>query len=495
MSAWKDLVTMALLGTERGSPSVPRGPLDESIALPEALSREEQFLSRAGALALWRRAGWSPTLATGDDSTALDETLPLMSRTCAAHLRAMLGGRCALVLPEWLSEVGRRKCRIPPEFIPAILDRAKQDRSLRSLALVAGGERASWLAAQNPGWSFAAVQTPDTWETGTKDQRVAALKAERAAAPANARAKVEAVWKAEPADVRAAFLSVFAVQLSLEDEPFLESVLDDRSKEVRRTAVDLLARLPASQFVARMKSRATPLLNFKAGGLLSRSSLEVVLPGESDAAALRDGLDPKAFGQQKTLGERAVLLVLMLSAVPPGFWMERFKQSPEAILQAAKKNEFGRAMATGWAWATLRQRDVSWTEALLDAGIDLHQEFLPGEPLLMLLPEAARAKRLTTAIRSGSLPDFGDPFWETLKAFPSYWPAPLASAVLEGLRRAAAQGIPWHLRETVHHLLMRIPPELLPQASQHWPGDKEGVDGLIELLSFRHEVLTALQQS
>lgn len=432
MSAWKDFVTAALLGTERTGPALPPTPLDDTIALAETMSREEQFLTRAGAFAIWRRAGWKPGSITVEGTPAPDETLSPVSRASAAHLRAMLGGRCTLVLPEWLNEVGRKNRRVPPEYIPALLDRARQNSALRAVAIAAGGERAAWLAAENPAWSFAAVETPDTWETGTKDQRLVVLEAERAKTPIAARAKVEAVWKTEPADIRTALLAALSVRLSSDDEPFIESTLDDRSKEVRRAAVDLLSRLPESQFVARMKSRAVPLLNFKSGGLLSRASLEVVLPGESDAAAVRDGLDPKAFGQQKTLGERAVLLMLMLSGISPGFWTETFKQAPDAILQAAKKNEFSRTLATGWAWATLRHRDFAWAEALLDSGIDLHPEFLPGESLLMLLPEADRATRLTAAIRTGTLPDFGDPFWEMLKAFPSYWPAPLAAAVLDG---------------------------------------------------------------
>jgi hypothetical protein len=95
------------------------------------------------------------------------------------------------------------------------------------------------------------------------------------------------------------------VNLTDEDAPFLDTALDDRSKEVRRAAADLLARLPTSVFVARMLARAQPLLSFKPAKLLSRASLEVTLPSSPDASAARDGLDPKAFGQQKTLGEKA----------------------------------------------------------------------------------------------------------------------------------------------------------------------------------------------
>ena len=44
----------------------------------------------------------------------------------------------------------------------------------------------------------------------------------------------------------------------MDDEPFLESALDDRSREVRQQAADLLTRLPDSRLALRMAERAGP---------------------------------------------------------------------------------------------------------------------------------------------------------------------------------------------------------------------------------------------
>ncbi len=364
--------------------------------------------------------------------------------------------------------------------------------------MAAGGRRAHWLATHNPDWTFAAADSPELWEIGNRDQRVTILRALRTTAPAEAREKVEAVWKAEPADVRAAFVAEFGTHLSDDDAPFLDSALDDRSKEVRRATIDLLARLPSSPFSARMMARATPLLSFKRGGLLSRGSIDVTLPPDPDAVANRDGLDPKAFGQQKTLGEKAVLVVLILSAVPLRHWTDTFQQTPAALLKAAEKNEFSHALATGWAWAALRQRDVAWAEALLDGPVQPHAEFLPGEPLLAVLPEAARAGRLAAALHAGALKKGDNAAWQSfaaqLSALPGHWPAALSREVIAALRQASAGGIPWHLRGTAESLLLRLPPALLQEAAHGWPIDQEGVAGLVELLTFRHEALTALSQ-
>jgi hypothetical protein len=499
MSAWTDCVTAALLGTEKGGNSPLPGALEPSVADASALDREAQFLTRVGALALWRRAGWKPPEnAVKIAPTEAEVTRPIRASS-AGHLHLMLGGgRVAGVLPEWLSEAVRLGLHVPPEMLPPLLDRARQDRALRPLAMAAGGRRANWLAAHNPDWTFAAADSPELWETGNRDQRAAILRALRASSPAEARAKVEAVWKEEAADVRAAFLAEFAAKLSDDDSPFLEAALDDRSKEVRKIAVDLLARLPDSPFVARMTERAKPLLVWKPGRLLGKPSLEVALPGEPDAAGARDSLDPKAFGAQKALGERAVLLAQILSAVPLGHWAEGFSQKPAALIEAAKKSEFSRAVATGWAWAAVRQRDASWAEALLDGAVEPHLEFVPGGDLLAILPEEARGARLGVLIRSGVLKKNDYATWQSvadrLNAFSGGWPVALGREVIAAMREAC-EGMPFHFRPVAETMMLRLPAALLPDAIRAMPQENEGAAGLIELLSFRQDALAALRQA
>jgi hypothetical protein len=276
-------------------------------------------------------------------------------------------------------------------------------------------------------------------------------------------------------------------------------MLDDKSKEVRRVAIDLLACLPASPFVARMIARAASLLEYKRGGLLSSSSLDVTLPPESDAAAVRDGLDPKAFGNQKKLGEKAVLLVLILSVVPLQHWTSKFQRTPSKIVKAAQRNEFAAALATGFAWAALRQRDADWAEALLDAAVQPHAEFLPAESLLSVLPEDARATRLAAALRAATATSSDSGTWQAiaavLGAFPGELPTMLASQVLTALRTVAASGIPWHLRATAESLVLRLPRAMLVEAAGGWPIDKDGVAPLVGLISFRHDAISALSES
>ena len=502
MSAWRDFVTASLLGTDKGGalPAIPAA-LQEALGPADGLEREARFLTHAGALAWWRRAGWKPerSEAALPAVAAPEASGPLVSAASVGHLRAMLSGHCAEVLPEWLGVVVEQQRLLPPEWLPALLDRARQNRALRPLVMTAGGNRMRWLAGQNADWNFAADDSPEHWETGNREQRLAILRGWRTENPALAREKLESVWSTEPADGRAAFLMLMEEGLGEGDAAFLEHALDDRSKEVRQGAVDLLARLPGSALAARMLLRAAPLIIFKRGGLLTRASLEVKLPDATDDSARRDGLDPKALGMQTAFGEKAALLVLILAATPLSHWTSSSHQSPAALLKALEKNDFSRAVATGWTRAALRQQDPDWAEAILDAPVEVQPPSGVANirSLYRLLPEAARANRLSAAIRTGMFarPESWPNVEALLLSFRGYLPVPAARDLVDALRRlVAAGGVPWQLRNLLGSLATKIPPTLFPFAIDDWPTEQNHAADFVELLTFRRDALAALAQ-
>src|SRR5205085_3634142 len=171
----------------------------------------------------------------------------------------------AELLPEWLTAVVAASQRVPAEFIPALLERGRTHETLRDLLLPAVGERGRWLAAQNDEWSYVSSAEEDEaiWETGTQAQRLAFLKGARLRDAARALELLSATWQTEAPKERAEFIKLFAYGLSLADETFLEAALDDKRKEVRQAAAELLWQLPASALCQRMRGRALPLLQFK----------------------------------------------------------------------------------------------------------------------------------------------------------------------------------------------------------------------------------------
>src|SRR5947199_768219 len=103
MQVWNDLVTSALIGTERQEPRLPEGGSGLTAALAALAGREPEarLLAAAGVVSLYRRAGQLPEKAEGAAPEAAGaEEQPLCSPRAAHHLEVMLGGRHRAALPE-----------------------------------------------------------------------------------------------------------------------------------------------------------------------------------------------------------------------------------------------------------------------------------------------------------------------------------------------------------------------------------------------------------
>src|SRR5439155_17535134 len=117
------------------------------------------------------------------------------------------------------------------------------------------------------------------------EQRCMVLRNMREIDPPTARDWLAEIWKQEKAEARTAFITTFEVNLSSEDEPFLEKALDDRSTNVQSIAVSLLARIPGSALAQRMCSRADAILTHIKG------KITITMPQAIDEHWKHDGLN------------------------------------------------------------------------------------------------------------------------------------------------------------------------------------------------------------
>ena len=136
--------------------------------------------------------------------------------------------------------------------------------------------------------------------------------------PAGARALLDAAWDTETPDDRVSLLGALEVGLTGDDEPLLERALDDRRREVRAVAIDLLARLPDRAYVRRMAARARACVDPAPVGRT------VAPPAECDASMRRDGIAAKP---PAGTGERAWWLEEVLARTPLAVW-----PAPEVFL-------------------------------------------------------------------------------------------------------------------------------------------------------------------
>jgi hypothetical protein len=509
---WQELTAAALLGVERQPP--PLGPtgtgLDGLLDRLDAADAPGALLDAAAALALYRRAGRRPArLDPADETAAPPDERPACSPDAAARLALMLGGLHDELLPEWLAALAAAGRRAPPRYLPDLLDRGRARRDLRPAILAVLDRRGPWLAAQNPAWSYAIGAEADpeqVWGVGDREARLAALRHLRAAEPDRARDLLASTWAEDGPDERAAFVGALQVGLGPADEPFLEAALDDRRKEVRERAADLLAHLPHSALVGRMLERARPLLTLarerRLLGLGSqRLRLEVGLPADCDRAMTRDGVQakPRLMAAGRVLGDRAGWLAQLLAAVPPAAWSREWEASPADLVAAAAASEHRGAVLLGWMLAAARHRDVEWADALLAAG-QVPEPMM--EALIAVLPPTRREALVLARLRASRDPLLGDhPALAVLRQCHHTWSAELGEAVLDRVRQAVAvagttHAGDWRLREALVGFGRHVPPALLADASQGWPTDRptwpawqESVEKFLKVLQFRQEML------
>jgi hypothetical protein len=347
---WDAALASALAGTARQ-------PLPRDGAATDRADPAGELLSVAARLATRRLAGWTPPRVPQPAATAdpappeEDGTVP---PAAAGRLAAMLAGDGAELLAEWLDLAGGRRLIVPPRLLPALLDHAGRQAAAREPVLAVIGRRGRWLAGQVPGWAFAAVADPDAaYETGARPARAAALRELRRRDPGAALRRLAAGWPGESGEDRAALIGCLEVGLGPADEELLEAARRDSRREVRQAALGLLARLPASGLVARMRERVLPLVVHRR--TLLRGRLAVAAPERCDAGMVADGIEARP---PSGTGERAWWLQQMLGMVPPATW-------PVEVVDAAADSEWAAPLLRGWAVAAGRFRDAAWAGALV----------------------------------------------------------------------------------------------------------------------------------
>ncbi len=498
--AWQELVTCALLGTERQTPQLTAGENalgDVLTRLFDHEDREGTLLRAAGTIALWRQAGQKLTPDPQPVPAACPpDRIPVCGPQAREHLTLMLQGHYPELLPEWLTLLHETGLRIPEELLPALLDAGAKQAELRPMLLPVLGQRGHWLAQQQTAWSFA-IETGDEnlWQTGQFAERLALLRQLRATRPERALALLTATWKEERVRDRKQFLQILADGLSMTDEPFLETVLDDRNTDVAHAAAGLLARLPASRLVQRLTARALPLLRLMPG---KRDRLDVELP-EDDATLARDGITRSPPAASAKLGEKAWRLSQIIGAVPPAIWQREWQRPPAQILAASRNNEWRKALLEGWGLATQRHGDPEWAEALLPIHSD--HATLTAELAAVLPPERFesyvlnRMDESSAGSRAAAL--------VMLSRVERPWSAALSRAMLEQVRQRVREDKQpdWWLANALRGFARWMPPALSEEAAVNWPTDakqwhqwEKAVEDCLDQLRFRRRMREAIAE-
>ncbi len=365
-----------------------------SPALQQVLAEvadDSKLWHTIAAADLWQRAGFEPGAASDSPASAAPDHA-VAGRAAEQVLQLILRGIHPELLDNWLTLARNAHATVPHACLVPLIELARQKRALRNAVGALLGERGRWLVLQNPDWSEALDAGPaghDSWELGSLAQRIAALQAMRAHDPCAALALLEADWAQEPPDNRSALLPCLLTGLGLADEAFLERALDDKRKEVRGVAQQLLSSLPGSQLQQRCKARLLALLTVERPATGPKLILQ--LPPDCDKAMKRDGIGLQTY---HSIGVKAGWLQDMLGCVPPQFWCSHWDLAPRAVIDLFAADEFSSPLLDGLGQATARALDfhadpvaVDWFISL--AGSDMSRAGIYAHDVLM-----SRLKRL-----------------------------------------------------------------------------------------------------
>ncbi|KAA3437149.1 DUF5691 domain-containing protein [Rufibacter hautae] len=375
----QDLLKSAMLGTNQYVPAA-LPPLAQEMAQAIAATaedKEDAFLKLSFGYFLAEEAGKQlPELTLQHDAPPA-ETVEMLSPEANALLRQFILHKEELLLDYFLFRCQRAQRIVRPELLPEILSMAVEKKARREVLLQMSGNRGQWLAQMNPAWQI--LHTPEEenlWETGTWEQRKAFFRKLRADAPAEALALLQANLHEEGANARAELLALLLPNLSLADEPFLETQLSDKSQKVRQEVYKLLLQLPGSrvnQLVQAYLKEAVQLKEERVMLLAKKKvfaiNADVTPPDELFAAGF------EKTSSQKNVDDADYWVAQALEFVPPIFWQQTYGLTLPEVVQLWGNHAGKHLFLPALAQNALRFQNTELAHALLTGkevrGIDL----------------------------------------------------------------------------------------------------------------------------
>lgn len=271
------------------------------------------------------------------------------------------------------------------------------------------GSHARQVAALDDKWRWAADLPMDVgWDR--PELRVSCVHAECRQRPQTALSTVLTRWSdvLRAAD-RLALLDVLATHPGVVTEGFLDGLLDDSAKTVRRRAAALLADGLWPNFVSRMRKRAVAWWPLRDGYRVR------LVPTALDDSAQRDGLDPDL----STVRARERAWIRGTSCVPPSNWSGQ-------IDWASVDDVVGQALGLAIVRFADSQMAARWTA--LNQTFGLPQSSVTAVLRLVNPAERMRWFKISERCSNGRLPAIVD-------SFPTPWGNDVVRAWREGLER------------------------------------------------------------
>ena len=455
--SWRSTLRTFIIGTERGP--LPESDL-EALGLPPSSDPAQTALEGLVAANLLRKAGFVPTeFPISQFPISATDGRRICDEAAVKDLNTMLSGRYAEALPEFLTLLAQKKLQLPPELLPALLEKAVRDNAVSENLRLALGPRGTWLARQHPDWNALLQSDEADWFTAAFAERKRLLTTTRARNPLLALAWLEKTWPEEKADHKLQFIEILQNRLSPADEDLLEKASADKSRELRRAALQLLMLLPESKGFSEANHFFTERL---AGALLQKNRAETdAFLKKSMPDLSEEALQPwLTILSKDALGDwRNELLCLFIRLLPPAGLPVPTGHASQTLPELFNEVKF----AAAFLEAIVRHGDDSRVEAVLrHFSGDFRHAIWQSKEMTVFLTRFAPAA-MDFLCRNNFLIGYDNQvILRSLENYRLPWPKRLLDDLLEQYRHPAYGNgdIPgWHYASALHNAAYHCRPQ------------------------------------
>ena len=146
---WRELVSVAMLGTDRRNPPIPEGLIADLVDDTVRSTPSERMLAQVAATVAVRRAGVLPGPPRQPIAGPDVDDRPVCVPAAAERWHHVVSSWPVLE-DEWMLTLITNGWRVPPDLVPEVLERHRTDPIRRTRAELACGPLAGWLVGHLP---------------------------------------------------------------------------------------------------------------------------------------------------------------------------------------------------------------------------------------------------------------------------------------------------------------------------------------------------------
>ncbi|MBK8332034.1 MAG: hypothetical protein IPL07_06535 [Acidimicrobiaceae bacterium] len=157
---WNEMVTVALLGTDRRDPPAPpAGGLADLAADDPQPTPSQRLLQQVAGCTIVRRAGLVPGAPAATVAPPAADPRSVTPHSATTTWRRVVADWPVLE-DEWVLAVIRSGRRLAPELVPPLLARHRPDATRHARVLAAAGPLGAWMIDWSPRLACSSQQPP-----------------------------------------------------------------------------------------------------------------------------------------------------------------------------------------------------------------------------------------------------------------------------------------------------------------------------------------------